>query len=470
MILKIPGSTKEKIEEIYLESIPYRNKKISFSMGSVLTELLQVDFKGINDWIQKQLGTLENNHFNMNECESFQILSEKTKLMLLYCSELRFLRHRILKGNSHIRNNYFFALEQTISFIKKTVDEKKDNIDYFAFFFRHLLRICNPDSLYESGNDLNILNYIFPIALYCTNHGLTKYEPEYIYELLSQAEEDKSKIQDVINCVPTNTVYREMVDTIHNYSWSPNRKGYSVVCPKNLNSIADLFIDSEELRIKFLEIIYEYKNIQSDQLYSFRQLHEYIGLCTIECYKNGFPICKCGECGKYFVRMSNSRRLCGNPECTSQNKKRAAQQRKSEFQIDDTNVLSAVYKSLCYSKIGKAKSALNDFAYKDVDGITPEMSKKIVLKLKDGLINKYRINNKKYKNDIRKAESERSKMLLLYYQWLDSIKSLYSHQYVVDCYKKSMLADINSKESFALDFFEIDNWKEIKTTKYQILK
>ena len=297
---------------------------------------------------------------------------------------------------------------------------------------------------------------------------MTSIEP--LYELLLKAEEDRTRITDLVEFVPEKTVHREMIETIHDHFWCAETGRYRFIQSKSLDAVADLFSYDENRRLQFIEIIYDYECGQSDKLYAFNWLSEYIGMCTLQCYKNRFPICKCLECGKYFVRTSNSRRLCGDPECTSRNKKRAAQERKVEFYIDDANLFSAVYKALCYSKAKKAKASRDVAAYIDEYGISLELSTQIVTNLQIGLVQDYRDDNKKYKEDIRRDEVDRDKKIAIYNEWLQKVKALYSHQYVIECYRKSELADHNSNKPFALDYYLIENWERIVVKKYLIIQ
>lgn len=471
MIFKIPYGFEKKIEEIYSETgSQYNKRKLVFPMGSVLTELLNIDYLKINKWINKHFQEFDRLRIDFNRCEYFRSLSDEAKFLLIFCTKLRFLSSRVGMTHAAKKDHYFSDVERTIYFIRKAVEEGKDNESYFSFFLKYHLGIHQDEGLYGSNKDLNILNYFFPIVLdYVKKHELlTSIEP--LYELLLKAEEDRTKITDLIELVPKNTVHREMIETIHDHFWCAETGRYRFLQSKSLDAVADLFSHDENRRLQFIEIIYDYECGQSDKLYAFNWLSEYIGMCTLECYKNHFPICRCLECGKYFVRTSNSRRLCGDPECTSRNKKRAAQQRKVEFHIDDGNLLSAVYKALCYSKAKKAKASLDKAAYAKEDGISLELSSQIVTNLQIGLIQDYRDDNKKYKKDIRRDEIDRDNKIVMYNDWLQKIKALYSHQYVIECYRNSELADPNSNKPFALDYYLIDNWEKIVVKKYPIIQ
>lgn len=471
MIYKIPSNSKEKVEVIYPDpSTHSKRREFSLPMGTVLTELMQINYKAINTWVDGNFDVFDRHRFNMNDCEYFRSLSEVAKFLLMYCTKLRFIRTRIGTRYSLKRDCYFADVERTISFIKKAVRDGKDNEEYFDFFFKHHLRIYNSDGIYGSDKDLNILNYFFPIALSYSHSFEDSDHTEKLYKLLSEAESDKTKVDDIIALVPENTLHREMINRIHMHLWNPETGRYRIAISRALDDLADIFSDSEDLKLKFIEIIYEYECLRSDRLYTFDRLNEYIGLCTLECYRAGYRICRCPECGKFFVRTSNSRRLCGDPVCASQNKRKAAQQRKHELHIDDQNVFSAVYKSLCYSKIGKAKPAQNPNAYVIEGIISAELSKQIVEKLQTGLLQNYRDDNQRYKNAIRASSEGQEQKLALYYDWLQHIKERYSHQYVIDCFTKSFLADFRSSEPFHLDYYRIVDWREIETVKYLVIE
>lgn len=471
MIYKIPSNSKDKVEVIYPDPSTHCNKReFSFPMGLVLTELMQIDYEAINAWVDSNFDVFDRHRFNMNDCEYFRDLSEVAKFLLLFCTKLRFIRTRIGTRHALKRDRYFTDVERTISFIKKAVSEGNDNEEYFDFFFKHHLRIYNSDGIYGSDKDLNILNYFFPIALSYSHSFEDSNHTENLYNLLSEAESDKTKVDDIIALVPENTIHREMIDRIHEHLWNAETGRYRIAISRALDDVADIFSDSEDLKLKFIEIIYEYECLQNDRLYTFGRLNEYIGLSALECYRSGFRICRCPECGKYFVRTSNSRRLCGDPTCASQNKKKAAQQRKHEFHIDDQNVFSAVYKSLCYSKIGKAKPTQNPNAYAIEGKISAALSKQIVDKLQTGLIQNYRDDNQRYKKEIRSSSEGQEQKLALYYDWLRRIKGLYSHQYVMNCYANSSLADFRSSEPFHLDYYRIVDWCEIETDKFVVIE
>ncbi len=472
MIFKIPFGSGKKTEEIYSETgYQYNKRKLVFPMGSVLTELLNIDYSEINKWIDEHFHEFNHFQIDFNRCEYFRSLSEEAKFLLVFCTKMRFIPSRVGMARAAKIDNYFSDVERTIHFVKKAIEEGNDNEDFLSFFFKYHLGIHQDDGLYGSKKDLNILNYFFPIVLDYVKKHESSNSLDSLYELLLKAEEDRSKIIDLIKLVPQNTIHREMIETIHNHFWCAETGRYRFIQSKSLEAVADLFSYDENRRLQFIEIIYNYECGQSDKLYAFNWLSEYIGICTLECYKNRFPICKCLECGKYFVRTSNSRRLCGDPECTSQNKKKAASQRKSEFKIDDGNLFSAVYKALCYSKANKTKASKDDAAYvnKD-DGIDFKLSKQIVTQLQCGLVQDYRDENKRYKEDIRREVVDRDKKLAIYHEWLQKIKKLYSHQYVVECYRKSELADPNSNEPFAIDYYQIENWEKISVKKHQIIK
>lgn len=470
MILKFPGSSQKKIEEIYSETGSYYNKrKITVPLGSLLTELLEIDYDNINSWVNEHFSEFDADKIDLGACPDFQALSENVKFLLIFGSKLRFLNQRVCSQHGRKTDDYFSDIKRTISFIKSTVDCKKDSEQYFSFFFKYALNIYQPNSLYESKNDLNILNYLFPIALCCANNNLSQQSPEELYELLSEAECDKSRVQNIIDTIPQNTIYSEIATKIYEHFWCKETGKYRVAIPKSLDAVANIFSESEELRIKLIEMVYEYECVLLDRLFSFRWLHEYIGLCTLECYRKGYPICKCIECGKYFVRTSNSRRLCGNPTCASNNKKKAAQQRKREINISDHNILSAVDKALCYSKTGKTTAVRNNNAYINEFGITEDLSKLIVRNLQCELIQNYRADNKRYKKEIHAATNNREQMLSLYNQWLSMIKKRYSHQYVIECYRASYISDECSNLPFSLDYYQISNWEKIITTKHNIM-
>lgn len=472
MIFKIPCGSGKKTEEIYSETgSQYNKRKLTFPMGKVLTELLNIDYREINKWIDEHFHEFNRFQIDFNRCEYFRSLSEEAKFLLVFCTKMRFLPSRVGMARVAKKDNYFSDVERTVYFIKNAIAEGKDNERYLSFFFKYHLGIHQDDGLYGSKKDLNILNYFFPIVL----DYVKKYESsnsfEPLYELLLKAEEDRSKIIDLIEVVPKNTIHREMIESIHNHFWCAETGRYRFIQSKSLDVVADLFSYDENRRLQFIEIIYNYECGQSDKLYAFNWLSEYIVMCTLECYRNRFPICRCLECGKYFVRTSNSRRLCGDPNCTSQNKKRAALLRKSEFQVDDANLFSAVYKALCYSKKGKETATHDVYAYVNKgDDINEELSRTIVTRLQTGLIQDYREDNKKYKEEIRNDHANRDNKIAIYYDWLQRVKSLYSHQYVIDCYRKSELANAKSNESFVLDYYQIENWERIIIKKYPIIQ
>ena len=166
MIYKIPCSSYDKIEEIYSETgAEYNKRKLTFSMGSVLTELMTINYQQLNTWVDDHFDEFERHRFNMNQCEYFRTLSEESKFLLLFCTKLRFLPIRIGVRHAARRDNYFGDVERAIYFIKNAVDRGNDNEKYFSFFFKHHSRIYNSDGIYASQRDPNILNYFFPIAL-----------------------------------------------------------------------------------------------------------------------------------------------------------------------------------------------------------------------------------------------------------------------------------------------------------------
>lgn len=473
MIYKTEKKENKVMEVIYSETgAEYDKRRIEFTIGELLNELLEFDFDKFNIYIKSNMDLICSKGFlNLEDFEKFRNLSDNTKFLIIYTTDIRFLLQRYRNRKYDRSKNYFQPVIKTLTFIKKAIENSLDSEDYFRFYFKFYLDILTPESLYESKHDLNILNYVFPVAYAyinsSENNGKTTIELE---QLLNMAENNKDYITKLIDFVPQGNPYREIMNMIKKIYWIDELGRYRSI-PIPFKKIIDEFSTHPLLQQLFLQSIYEYSTLHYDKSFAFKTLEEYLALCVLECYKNGCPICKCPECGKLFVRLTNSRRLCGNKQCITNNKRKSALQRKQSFGNTDANaVFSNLYKALCYSK-----SKFNEEAYINADDCLDEIkskqiSKQIVYFLKEDISSQYKKDNKLYKSRISKlADAEKELPLKTYKDWLNQIKTIYKHQYVVNAYRKSFYYNTNSKTPFIIEYFKInDDFSEIITIYKEI--
>lgn len=463
MVYKTEKQGLELYEIIYSETgAEYGMRHMKFEGGKILTELLAFDFDKFNVYIKENMSEVcKNGYLYLNDYKEFGNLSEETRFLLLYTSELRFLAHRSrLRHGYNVNHDYFVQLNTLLKYVKETVDIERDSEEYFRFYFKYYLRVLATESIYESKHDLNILNYIFPVAYAYAKEmysGVGELET-----LLSKAEENREKVSNIIEFVPEGNQYYDIMQVLKKNYWIDEQKRYRAI-PIPFNKVIDEFDFCPEIQQKFISCVYEYDILNNGKVFVFKSIEEYIALAVLEYYKKGCPICKCKECNKYFVRLSNSRRLCGSKECLSKNKRHSAAQRKSSLGVNDNNILNAVYKALCYSSYATETPRYNLSAYVMEDEISEEVSAAIVSFLDKEIYRAYRDENKKNKARIKKLSGEkREKALLVYQMWLKKIKTSYSHQKVLNSYRKSNCADITSKEHFMIDYYKIENLFDVK--------
>ena len=263
-----------------------------------------------------------------------------------------------------------------------------------------------------------------------------------------------------------------MLDLIHENYWLDSIQQYSQTKIRDIDHIAETFNENKEQKIKFLTLTFDYvKNLKEHSL-TFKRLSEYIAFITLMCYSKGYAVkrCEASNCKKFFIRKTNSQRLCGSPQCESSRRKDNSLQKQELYGEDSTKIFREIYKKLCYSKSGGNKSKFSENAYSrelrnENEANPDEVSQIIVNGLKSTFLQRLKTIDFEYRETIKNIYDVtlQEKAKNTYQHWLNTIKRTYNHKYIVDEYRKQLYGNIENRKILELEIYKIDinDWENI---------
>ena len=473
-----------KAQERILIDHDIRNRKheLLLPLGDLLTELLNTNYDDINSWLNQQFFDKHVTLESFNNCETFAALSPIAQILIYNCTDMRFMQTRTSMKTRHPEYSqktfdYFDDVKAIIRLIDDSNMSKvcrENYTEYLTFMFSHHLGIKTLEGLYENPYNLNMIHYYYPITL--SYFRKIKQKDDSLKDIYEKAKIDERCAAEIIDLVPLGTDERTMLDLIQENYWSNTLQQYSHTKIRDIDHIAKVFNNNKELKTKFLTLTFDYVKNLKDHSLTFKRLSEYIAFVTLMCYSKGYAVkrCEASNCKKFFIRKTNSQCLCGSQQCASSRRKDNSLQRQELYGDDSIKIFREMYKKLCYSKSGENKSIKSPNAYSrelriEGEKHPDEVSQIIVNWLQTTFIRTLKTLDDEYRKSIKNMGdfSHQDKAKTIYQHWLNTIKRIYNHKYIVNEYRKQLYTNIENHKILELELYKIDitNWDNIFSEK-----